>query len=207
MDTFLNTYKPPSVQPLEKDLHLKTPPEEYDFNYVFEVKTLRSDRVELRPYVVSSPRQTGIHQFDDEAIRAIITCSITLGGHPGEPRDLALVIDQNLGESRRCSRLVRDHLSSSICTPDPREHLSPVLLLLIRVLLGLTVLCYLHRPTWIADLVERYGGLCFCRGHGDDCEFGAGSHLGAGMDLDHEAFPGESGHTKSIMSRLCTEIS
>jgi len=51
MSAFLNTYKAPSTS-LPRDLHLHTPLEEYDFNYVFEVKTLRSDRVEMRPYVV-----------------------------------------------------------------------------------------------------------------------------------------------------------
>jgi len=52
MSAFLNTYKAPSTS-LPRDLHLHTPLEEYDFNYVFEVKTLRSDRVEMRPYVPS----------------------------------------------------------------------------------------------------------------------------------------------------------
>lgn len=52
--TFLNSYRRPSPD-LPRDLHLHIPAEEYDHNYVFEVKTLRSDRVELRPYVVSHP--------------------------------------------------------------------------------------------------------------------------------------------------------
>lgn len=48
---FLNKYAAPSGS-LPKDIHLHTPLEEYDFNYVFPVETLRSDRVELRPYTV-----------------------------------------------------------------------------------------------------------------------------------------------------------
>lgn len=52
-ECFKNAYTPPSTEhSYEKDIHLHTPPEEYDFNYVFPVKTLRSDRVELRPLVV-----------------------------------------------------------------------------------------------------------------------------------------------------------
>lgn len=35
------------------DLHAATAEDEYDHNYVFEVKRLRSDRVELRPFTVS----------------------------------------------------------------------------------------------------------------------------------------------------------
>jgi hypothetical protein len=48
---FLNKYAAPSGS-LPRDIHLHTPLEEYDFNYVFPVETLRSDRVELRPYTV-----------------------------------------------------------------------------------------------------------------------------------------------------------
>ncbi|CAD6563945.1 MAG: hypothetical protein TREMPRED_002388 [Tremellales sp. Tagirdzhanova-0007] len=55
MTAFLNTYKPTDAERPQEDLRLETPPEEYDFNYVFEVKTLRSDRVELRPYVRFEP--------------------------------------------------------------------------------------------------------------------------------------------------------
>ncbi|KAK4687051.1 hypothetical protein P7C73_g3067, partial [Tremellales sp. Uapishka_1] len=51
MTTYVNNYKP--SDPLPRDLHLHTPPEEYDFNSCFPVVLLRSDRVELRPYVPS----------------------------------------------------------------------------------------------------------------------------------------------------------
>lgn len=48
---YLNSYQHPTPN-LPKDIHLNTPPDEYDVNYVFEVKELKSDRVELRPLVV-----------------------------------------------------------------------------------------------------------------------------------------------------------
>lgn len=49
--TYLNFYQHPTSN-LPKDIHLNTPPDQYDFNYVFEVKKLKSDRIELRPLVV-----------------------------------------------------------------------------------------------------------------------------------------------------------
>jgi hypothetical protein len=49
---FLNNYKAPESR-IPKGIHGSTPIEEYDFNYCFEIKTLRSDRVELRPFLVS----------------------------------------------------------------------------------------------------------------------------------------------------------
>jgi hypothetical protein len=48
---YKNTYTPPKV--VIDDLHSETPEDEYDHNFVFEVKDLRSDRVELRPFIVS----------------------------------------------------------------------------------------------------------------------------------------------------------
>jgi hypothetical protein len=50
--SYLNTYQrsPATFAP---DAHLTTPPETYDYNFVFPVKLLSSDRVELRPFVVS----------------------------------------------------------------------------------------------------------------------------------------------------------
>ncbi|ODN81796.1 hypothetical protein, variant 1 [Cryptococcus amylolentus CBS 6039] len=53
MPAFTNSYAPPAPPDIPSDIHLHTPPDEYDFNYVFEVKQLRSDRVELRPMVPS----------------------------------------------------------------------------------------------------------------------------------------------------------
>ncbi|GFZ49954.1 hypothetical protein JCM24511_07357 [Saitozyma sp. JCM 24511] len=49
---FLNSYRRP-LPKAASELHAHTPPDEYDFNFVFDVKTLSSDRVELRPFVPS----------------------------------------------------------------------------------------------------------------------------------------------------------
>ncbi|OCF37015.1 hypothetical protein I317_02662 [Kwoniella heveanensis CBS 569] len=49
--TYLNKHE--RAGPIPRDVHQHTPVEEYDFNYAFEVKDLRSDRVELRPVVPS----------------------------------------------------------------------------------------------------------------------------------------------------------
>lgn len=51
---FLNSYRRP-LPKAASELHAHTPPDEYDFNFVFDVKTLSSDRVELRPFVVCPP--------------------------------------------------------------------------------------------------------------------------------------------------------
>jgi len=48
---YKNSYIPPKV--VISDFHPDTPEDEYDHNFVFDVKALRSDRVELRPFVVS----------------------------------------------------------------------------------------------------------------------------------------------------------
>jgi len=50
---YKNTYTPPKVE--INDYHPDTTEDEYDHNFVFEVKALRSDRVELRPFIVSYP--------------------------------------------------------------------------------------------------------------------------------------------------------
>jgi hypothetical protein len=50
--THLNTYKPPQVT-ISPDEHRNTPAEEYDHHFYWPVETLSSDRVELRPFVVS----------------------------------------------------------------------------------------------------------------------------------------------------------
>ncbi|WWC66433.1 uncharacterized protein I206_100335 [Kwoniella pini CBS 10737] len=52
MTAYLNTYSPKKVD-VPRDIHLHTPPEEYDYNFCFEVKELQSDRVQLRPFVPS----------------------------------------------------------------------------------------------------------------------------------------------------------
>ena len=50
--TYLNLYKAPSGE-VPPDCHATTPPDKYDQNFVFPPKVLKSDRVELRPFVVS----------------------------------------------------------------------------------------------------------------------------------------------------------
>ncbi|WWD18583.1 hypothetical protein CI109_103036 [Kwoniella shandongensis] len=52
MTTYLNKYTLPSPE-IPRDIHRNTPVEEYDFNYVFDVVPLKSDKVELRPLVPS----------------------------------------------------------------------------------------------------------------------------------------------------------
>lgn len=52
MTSFKNTYQPVKVE-YPHLAHLETAQEDYDYNFVFDVKTLRSDRVELRPFLVS----------------------------------------------------------------------------------------------------------------------------------------------------------
>jgi len=50
-EVFVNRYKAPESS-IPKGIHGATPIEEYDLNYCFDIKTLRSDRVELRPFLV-----------------------------------------------------------------------------------------------------------------------------------------------------------
>jgi hypothetical protein len=50
-EVFVNNYKAPETS-IPKGIHGDTPIEKYDFNYCFDIKTLRSDRVELRPFLV-----------------------------------------------------------------------------------------------------------------------------------------------------------
>ena len=51
MATYKNTYKPP-IPAIDGAAALKVPAEDYDFNFCFPVTKLRSDRIELRPFVV-----------------------------------------------------------------------------------------------------------------------------------------------------------
>ena len=46
---YCNRYQGPS--PISTDVHATTPLEEYDQNFCFEPKILKSDRVEVRPFV------------------------------------------------------------------------------------------------------------------------------------------------------------
>ena len=55
---YKNSYTLPKV--VIDDYHETTPEEEYDHNFVFEVKALRSDRVELRPFIVRDASSDGM---------------------------------------------------------------------------------------------------------------------------------------------------
>lgn len=55
MSSPMNNYTKPTAMELRQDeLHADTSVEEYDHNYIYDVVTLSSDRVELRPLVVST---------------------------------------------------------------------------------------------------------------------------------------------------------
>jgi hypothetical protein len=57
MPTFRNDFN--SATPdIPFEAHLKTPAEAYDLNYNYPVMTLRSDRVELRPFIASHSHST-----------------------------------------------------------------------------------------------------------------------------------------------------
>jgi len=58
---YKNTYTPPKVE--INEFHPDTPEDEYDHNFVLEVKALRSERVELRPFIVCllQPRLAQTH--------------------------------------------------------------------------------------------------------------------------------------------------
>lgn len=51
-ESFVNNYQAPEVK-IPGGIHATTGLADYDFNYCFDIKTLRSDRVELRPFLVS----------------------------------------------------------------------------------------------------------------------------------------------------------
>jgi len=54
---YRNDYKPPPPPPddVTRDAQQFTPPEEYDLNFVLgPIRTLKSDKVELRPFIVRS---------------------------------------------------------------------------------------------------------------------------------------------------------
>lgn len=55
---YTNKYKKPDpAPPFADDVGLNIPPEDYDFNFVLGdvIRTLSSEWVDLRPYVVSDP--------------------------------------------------------------------------------------------------------------------------------------------------------
>jgi hypothetical protein len=72
MTVHKNTYKPPIPPTLVGDV-LAVPASEYDHNHVFDVKLLRTDRVELRPFVVCL---SGLYVMLTTS--AVVTCSATI---------------------------------------------------------------------------------------------------------------------------------
>lgn len=51
MTVYKNDYKAPVVD-VPPNVHLETKAEDYDLNFCLPVKVLRSDRLELRPFIV-----------------------------------------------------------------------------------------------------------------------------------------------------------
>ena len=55
MSAYVNAYAPPEgPETIPGDVHATTHVEQYDFNFIFPVIDLKSDRVELRPFIVSA---------------------------------------------------------------------------------------------------------------------------------------------------------
>lgn len=76
---YKNTYTPPKV--VIDDLHAETPEDEYDQNFVFEVKALQSDRVELRPFIVGVETSILIELMEKPSIHS----QLLLQGHLDAP--------------------------------------------------------------------------------------------------------------------------
>ena len=85
-EVFVNRYKAPESS-IPKGIHGDTPIEEYDFNYCFDIKTLRSDRVELRPFLVS----TAITRIIILTIIAFRPCQAIMGSPAAQSRLDAVV--------------------------------------------------------------------------------------------------------------------
>jgi hypothetical protein len=76
---YRNSYSAPKV--VIDDYHPETPEDEYDHNYVFDVKALRSDRVELRPFI-ASPLFVMQFQMVTNSV-AITTLGVVAARSPG----------------------------------------------------------------------------------------------------------------------------
>lgn len=76
MTSYVNNYKAPSAD-IPRDCHLHTPPEEYDHNYIFEVKPLQSDRVEMRPFIVSHDHGGGHTRAEPDSLPCTLSCCLT----------------------------------------------------------------------------------------------------------------------------------
>lgn len=82
-EVFVNKYKATEAS-IPKGIHESTPLEEYDFNYCFEIKTLRSDRVELRPFLV---RTSAFHCLDQLTyLIAFYPCQAVMGSLTAQSR-------------------------------------------------------------------------------------------------------------------------
>jgi hypothetical protein len=85
---YKNTYTPPKV--VINDYHPDTPEDEYDHDFVFEVKGLESDRVELRPFIVRGMN----FNVESRSYRvALDTFPATTSRSSGRSRALALAAD------------------------------------------------------------------------------------------------------------------
>lgn len=87
MVSYRNDYVPPSSD-IPRDIHLNTPLEEYDINYLLDVKELSSDRVQLRPFIVS----LGLRQVTSADLHlALASCPIASRRGPSQSGGVAMV--------------------------------------------------------------------------------------------------------------------
>ncbi|ORY25657.1 acyl-CoA N-acyltransferase [Naematelia encephala] len=121
MPQFRNSYTPPNVI-IPPGLHLDTPVEEYDYNYVFEVDTLRSDRVELRPFTPSlhaQPLYDSLKKYPDvlkwlsispfESLEQVVQWSEKSARLPSDSLFYAIYTDKpGAGENTGISKLDPD---------------------------------------------------------------------------------------------------
>lgn len=125
-ETFLNTYQAPKLD-IPRGIHAETPLSEYDFNYCFDIKTLRSDRVELRPFLVRVLVPDWGGQSDIES-PAIGSCQTSLGSITEESRSHSVVGQQAMDLPRRRARVGRDYCKAPFCKLAPCDLASAVLI-------------------------------------------------------------------------------
>lgn len=163
--TYLNFYQHPTSN-LPKDIHLNTPPDQYDFNYVFEVKKLKSDRVELRPLVVRpaplsiSRTNSMLNTIYQPSLHAqLIYDGVTK--YPEVLRWLGVKPFEDLGD-------VLVWIETTCRTPSvsinwrlfSRESLTRSQ--------GLSIFCHLLGTTQVTERKSCSGRLRICRHHRDD---------------------------------------
>ncbi|WVQ85463.1 hypothetical protein IAT38_007628 [Cryptococcus sp. DSM 104549] len=118
MSSFKNTYQPPKKD-IPRDIHLHTPPDQYDFNFCFEVKQLASDRVELRPFIPSLYAQL----FLDEAKKCdpILTRWLPVDFYGIE--DVLVAVEANLrAPSDACGYAIFTAPPGSSGPVDPKDY-------------------------------------------------------------------------------------